>query len=199
MSTLEQLQAHYSKLAAGTHRLTFDEQVSLAFYRAEARRESVEFDHDDKSRVASWLRTVWRIEVFIAKAGRLPRRNSHAAKEQVDPVEHALADWLRYQRRPRTQELHCAYQRQRLEIIAGFEWDPVEERWVGRLEALRTFRAENQRAPRYRSADLGERSLAAWVGRQRRAIRIGALSGYRADAFLCIAGEERGVHLIAHR
>ena len=187
MSTLAQLQAHYSKLAAGTRRLTFDEQISLAFYRVEVLRESVEFDQDNRSRVTSWLRTVWRIEAFVAQTGRLPRRNSRAAKEQVDPVEHALADWLRYQRRPRSQELHCAYQRQRLELIAGFQWDSVEERWVAQLEALRTFRAENGRAPRYRSADPGERFLAAWVGRQRRAIRTGTLSGYRADAFLRIA------------
>lgn len=189
MSTLAQLQARYSKLEAGTSRLTFDEQISLAFYRAEVLRESVEFDQDDRSRVIAWLRTVWRIEAFIAQAGRLPRRNSRAAKEQVDPVEHALADWLRYQRRPRTQDLHCGYQHQRLELIAGFQWDPAEERWVGQLEALRTFQAENGRAPRYRSADPGERSLAAWVGRQRKAIRTGMLDGYRADAFLRIAGE----------
>jgi hypothetical protein len=188
MSTLEQLQAHYSKLEAGTRRLTFDEQISLAFYRAEVLRESVEFDHDDKSRVTSWLRTVWRVEAFVAQAGRLPRRNSRISKEQVDPVEHALADWLRYQRRPRSQDLHCAYQRQRLELIAGFQWDPIEERWVAQLEALRTFRAENGRAPRYRSADQAEKSLAAWVGRQRKAMRAGTLDGYRAETFLRIAG-----------
>lgn len=189
MSTLEQLQAHYSKLEAGTRRLTSDEQISLAFYRAEVLRESVEFDHDDRSRITSWLRTVWQVETLVAQTGRLPRRNSRASKEQVDPVEHALADWLRYQRRPRTQDLHCAYQRQRLELIAGFQWDPAEERWVGQLEALRTFQAENQRAPRYRSAEPGERSLAAWVGRQRMAIRTDTLGGYRADTFLRIAGE----------
>ena len=192
MSTLEQRQAHYSKLEAGTRRLTFDEQISLAFYRTEVRREGVEFDQDDRSRVTSWLCTVWQIEEFISQTGRLPRRNSRAPKEQVQPVEHALADWLRYQRRPRSQELHCGYQRQRLELIAGFQWDPVEELWVVQLETLRTFHAENGRAPRYRSADPGERSLAAWVGRQRKAIRTGTLSGYRADAFLRIAGEELG-------
>ena len=189
MSTLAQLQAHYSKLEAGTRRLTFDEQISLGFYRVEVHRESVEFDQDDKSRVTSWLRTVWRMEAFAARTGRLPRRNSRAPKEQVDPVEHALADWLRYQRRPRTQDLHCDYQRQRLELIAGFRWDPIEERWVGQLETLRTFHAENGRAPRYRSADPREKSLAAWAGRQRKAIRTGMLDGYRADAFVRIAGE----------
>src|SRR5690606_2601010 len=149
---------------------------SLAFYEAETAAGGIPPGRVD--RVAAWIRSVQRLDDFISQHGRLPRENNRL----VDPIsaqEQSLADWVRYQRRPATRDLHCDYQRRRLEGIPGFHWDPLDTQWNTMFAAFARFVGTEHRAPRYRSGDPNERALATWAAKQRQLLRNGKLSPRR--------------------
>ncbi len=98
------------------------------------------------------------------------------------PKRPGSADWVRFQRKPATRDLHCDYQRRRLETLAGFSWDPLGEAWERQLGSLIQFMAVNRRMPKYRSAVTSERRLAGWLAKQRHLHRNGRLTQTRATA-----------------
>lgn len=103
-----------------------------------------------------------------AELGRLLRRG--------DPVPPGLVDWMKNQRRnpALTDE-----QARLLERIPGLTWEPKDDAFEERAEALRLYIAEHRREPRRRSANADERALAEWLGRQRRRASRGQLNAER--------------------
>ncbi|TQO22276.1 hypothetical protein [Paramicrobacterium agarici] len=135
--------------------------LSVLYYRADIAGDQ---SAEPSLRITAWTRNVHALERFIQWHGRHPRENRRV---RVDPLEQRLADWVRFQRRAATREGHCEYQRLRLETIHGWRWSPVNENWMANADAYRVFLGVHQRPPRYRAADLAERSLAAWAAKQR--------------------------------
>ena len=179
---LDPLHAHYAALLPQSRRLTHDETISLQHSECALKLQRDPHALDgDTSRVASWIRTVHAVDQFVGEHDRVPVRNARAPRTADNAKEQALADWLRYQRRPRTRELHCSYQRLRLESIPGFDWAPNDLAWEERAHELGAFIREHGRQPRYRSNDANEKSLAAWEGRQLRLLAAGELLSFRAE------------------
>jgi len=110
----------------------------------------------------------------------MPREFANPGAEGVE--ESRLAGWVRYQRR-REQKLSLpSWQRELLEQVPGFSWDPLEEQWNEWREALRVFLATEGRMPRYRSPSASERALAAWVHKQRHLHNKGEVSEVRVSS-----------------
>jgi hypothetical protein len=131
-------------------------------------------------RQQKWELELHLVEKFISGNGRLPR----AGGVDRDAFERRLGTWLRTQRRER--ERRSDHQRQLLEALPGFAWQPREAHWDRRMSDYREFVSEHHREPSTRSENKYERHLARWVTRQRAARRCGALSTRRAaqlDAF----------------
>lgn len=167
MSKLTALHQRYAEVERTATRRSPDEQVSLLFFAVEREEQGVAGTVSERPlRALSWIRTVLAVEEFVVEHQRIPVRNSRAARTESNAVEQALADWLRYQRRPRTKDLHCEYQRLRLECIAGFDWNPVAVARQVRAAEFQEFVDVTGRLPRHRSSDVNERSLAAWSARQ---------------------------------
>lgn len=178
--TLARLHLDYTGLASeDPHRLNEDQARSLQYFEAE-RTCSLD-GREPRERILRWVYTVQLVDVFAQAAGRLPRENNRLPKSDIDPFEQRLADWIRYQRRPATQSLHCDYQRRRLECLHGFSWDPLGEQWDSQLAKFAQFVEELRRVPRYRADDVDERNLAAWVTRQRHFLRLGLLPADRVS------------------
>src|SRR5690606_36791872 len=96
---------------------------------------------EGKERASVWIRRVRALDQFIDRNERLPKENSG------DGDERALADWLRYQRRPASRDRHCDYQRERLEALPGFTWSPASDRWHRTLAAYSLFIQAYSRVP----------------------------------------------------
>lgn len=163
--------------------LTEDEARSIRYFRTE---QSIAAGGTPStatsSRVLGWVTSVRAVDDFIAAVGRLPRENNRVRRAEVSAVERVLVEWLRYQRRPRTRETHCDYQRRRLEAFPGFLWDPIADRWSETFRAYELFLHQHRRAPSVRAADPVERSLAAWASKQRHLRRRGQLDPARESA-----------------
>jgi hypothetical protein len=167
MSKLTALHQFYEELERSATRRSPEEQMSLLFFAVERQQWDTAGTVSERPlRALSWIQTVLAVEEFVLENQRIPVRNSRAARTDFNAVEQALADWLRYQRRPRTRDLHCEYQRLRLECIAGFEWNPVAAARSVRAAEFEEFVDVTGSLPRHRSSDLNERSLAAWSARQ---------------------------------
>lgn len=119
--------------------------------------------------VRRWLTAYTRYLTFVEGTGSLPTETPSTA----DPDQVRLANWGRYQRKRLLRGTLLPWQRALLEEIPGFTWD---DRWTIQLHGLAAFLANKQRMPRYRSADLVEHQLAAWVHKQRHLYRAGHLS-----------------------
>jgi len=114
-------------------------------------------DEHASTRASRWIDGLMQLENAIQRLGRPPR--------STDTSESLRAfEWLRRQRR-REQSL-TGYQSQRLDLVAGFEWDPLGDRWSERLDSLVVFESGNRRVPLRSATDTAEVSLARWRTRQ---------------------------------
>jgi len=134
--------------------------------------------HQNRSRTHQWDVKANAVDAFVAAHDRLP----HAAP-RASASERRLAYLLHYQRRSATRDNHTDRQRQRLSRIEGFRWNPREAHWHAMLGDLRCFYLQNRRAPRYRSSEQDERSLANWEAKQLHLLRRGRLGASRIRAF----------------
>jgi hypothetical protein len=130
-------------------------------------------------RQRNWLRNVTALHAFVHDRGRWPHRIWRQDTSGADAGEEHLVNWLREQRRH--DRSHCAYQRERLEAIPGFEWSPRDEAWDRHVDGYRAFVNEHGRRPRGSSQDRTERKLAVWASNQRTAQRKGRLPKHRED------------------
>lgn len=111
----------------------------------------------------------------------MPREMSNPeVTEQLE--ENKLAGWVRYQRRRAERGTLPAWQRELLDQVKEFSWDPFGDQWDAWFDALRSFLEAKKRVPRYRTEEAGERALAAWVHKQRYLHGQGSLTPDRAMA-----------------
>jgi hypothetical protein len=181
--------ADYHRLAArDAELLTEDEARSILYFRTDQSLAAGRTPSNGvPSRVFRWVTSVRAVDEFIATHGRLPRENNRLPRAEVTSEERVLVEWLRYQRRPRTRETHCSYQRRRLEALPGFRWDPIADSWSDTFRTYEAFLTQNHRAPAVRSADPFERSLAAWAAKQRFLRRRGRLDLTRESALAALS------------
>jgi hypothetical protein len=178
------LYVDYLHLVASDPRsLTEDETRSILYFRTEQSLAAGGTNADDiPRRVLKWITSARAVDDFIAAVGRLPRENNRLPRAHVSAEERVLVEWLRYQRRPRTRETHCDYQRRRLEAVPGFLWEPIADRWSDTFRDYERFLVRHRRAPSIRSVDPLERHLAAWASKQRHRRRRRHLDAARESA-----------------
>lgn len=122
-----------------------------------------------------WVETCVQLEVYVAAHGALPTLASTSEGDD----SRRLVQWLRYQRR--NKDRLSTYQRERLECLPGFSWEPREDAWLDSLHDVELFVREHRRRPRRRSADPDEARLAIWFRNQCLHARQKSLSGERVD------------------
>lgn len=184
-NSVRALHAEYTNLAQAGKRSLSDDQIrSIAHFHAEvAVIENPLAFTGSTTKIVKWVQFVHEIERFITARGRLPHQNNRLGPDDIDPDEWELAERLHYRRgRGARAGRLCAYQRRRHACIPGFREHPREASWEIRLEDYRRFVGTYRRAPRYRSEDGFEKSLARWAVTQRTAYRAGTLSPHRQRA-----------------
>jgi hypothetical protein len=126
------------------------------------------------TRSAKWAERMQGVEEFVADTGRLPKDKRDL---NLSTSERSLARFLRYQRHiePKLDES----QRERLERLPGFDWDPRESAWDAKSELCLDFVLRTGRLPRQRSGDAGERVIADWLTRQLSLLRSARLPYHR--------------------
>lgn len=137
-------------------------------------------------RVSNWVELLLSFEQFLARTKRHPRRNSRKPREDIDPLEEKLANWVRYQRR--TELTLCTYQRERLECVRDFSWAPIDDSWDDQLGLLEDFIESHGQLPSRRGETPGERKQARWLRAQVTRHRRGQLEKHRADELPAVRG-----------
>jgi len=127
-----------------------------------------------------WLDRYQQLLVFQAYTARLPRESSR--DEEHFPDEARVASWMRYQRRRAERGIMAPWQQVLLEQIPGYSWGPSNDQWERQYGQLREFLEAEGHLPRYRSTDMRERELGAWVSKQRYLHRRWRLSAERVEA-----------------
>ena len=133
-----------------------------------------------------WIGRYGDLVRFIARTGRLP---SEVAKpvDGGEKYERRLGGWVRYQRRRQERGLIVRWQRELLDAVPEFTWDPLGDQWDIWMDMLRDFLDREGRVPRYRTSDAGERALAAWLHKQRHIHGKGLLSSSRVAALRSVS------------
>jgi hypothetical protein len=175
-SGLRAFDGRWAEIAAGTANAPeSDVRLSLAYYCAA---------HDPgssgavSSRVRGWVEKMVAVDRFVAAYGVLPRDGRRARAIPRSDDEVLLAGFMRRQRRAR--ERLTAYQRERLELLPGFGWWPVEDRWDDRHDAYARFLVAHGRPPRRHGGTGEEGGLAVWMRDQSVRLRRDRLPAHRA-------------------
>lgn len=119
---LQALHARWARLSSGPTD-DADTARSLSYFTAEtgigAHKVPV------PRRVSNWVERLLALERYVERADEFPRRDSRRQRYEIDPLVEKLANWARYQRR--TELSLCTYQRERLECVRGFYWEPIDD------------------------------------------------------------------------
>jgi hypothetical protein len=184
LNALELLHAEYAQLAQrNPATLNRDQRRSLSYYRAELAHDAASaVTEGGFERAAVWILNMFDLERFIDAEGRWPRENNRVPKSGISAAERRLASWVRRQRQAAAAGRLCSYQVARLRCVPGYAAQPIEDRWDAQFRAYQRFIADQRRAPRLRSSDRLERSLAGWAAKQRLQRRAGRLPVQRANA-----------------
>jgi hypothetical protein len=175
------LHAEYRSLANAQVRWPSDDLVqSLRYYEADVAFATEGIDLSPKGRVAVWVRNVYALEDFIETTGHFPQDNRRRPVTNFTPEHLRLISWVGTQRRATLSGLRCTYQLRRLDVVPGYAASSVDGRWNVMFERYRAW-IETAPAPRYRSPDAEERSLANWGAKQRVAYRRGTLDSSRVE------------------
>jgi hypothetical protein len=127
-----------------------------------------------------WVGRYSDLARFVAVHDRMPHEQPGAESE--NRTESLLAGWARYQRRRFARGNLPGWQHALLEQVKLFSFDPYADLWNDQRELLAAFQARHRKVPSYRSQDLTERALAAWVHKQRHLYTTGQLSDDRVSA-----------------
>lgn len=181
-AAIESLWARFESLRTQDQlSLSDDERRSLRYYLIERGLKAEALRREPRrSFVAeeNWVRRLTLLEAYLDSHGRWPRsRAPHRA--DVLPYDRHLDDWRQHQKQK--VAVLCTYQRARLECIPDWRWECNEDAWDKQLERWREFVGANGRRPTRRGLTAEERSLATWMGTQRRLRREGKLPCHRAE------------------
>ena len=130
---------------------------------------------------SDWVGRYADLVRFIAAHDRMPHEQPGGGLE--NRTESLLAGWARYQRRRFARGNLPGWQHALLEQVRPFSFDPYGDLWNDQYELLAVFQARLRKVPSYRSSDLSERALGAWVHKQRHLFKTGQLSAERVSAF----------------
>jgi len=175
--TTLRLHAAYRALAGSDLPLSEDDDTSL--HMVDLAEHS---GRDDHARPLRWLRSIDLVEGFCDTTGSLPV-NRREPPHSLDLTEARLADFLNYQRIRFARGELSTYEKQRLLALPGFSWAPLDEQWEKRLIEYDEFLTHHKRAPRYRSDDPAERSIADWATRQRCRMRAARMPADQVQGF----------------
>lgn len=128
-------------------------------------------------RITSWLDVIEAIEAHAD--------GSSDEGTTIDLGPRVASNFLTHQRRRRAHL--CQYQVVRLELLPRFSWAPVDEVFDRRVAELRAHLAEHGSAPRLKSEDPAERSLARWLRHARDRDTQGHLSADASDALRAVS------------
>ncbi|MBX3078502.1 MAG: hypothetical protein KF692_04650 [Cryobacterium sp.] len=128
------LQALHNRWARLSARPTGDADTarSLTYFTAETGVGT--HDIPVPQRVSNRIKLLLALEKYVERTEEFPRRNSRRQRYEIDPLVEKLANWARYQRR--TELSLCTYQRERLECVRGFYWEPIDDGWDDQLDLL---------------------------------------------------------------
>jgi hypothetical protein len=130
------------------------------------------------SRDVQWVKRYGDLVHHAQLTSKMPVERSDAGGSD----ENRLAGWVRYQRRRHERGILPDWQLALLQQIERFTLSPHSELWAEQYRELAKFIADHGSLPRYRSVDLTERALAAWVHKQRHLYRYGHLLLDRFEA-----------------
>ena len=181
--SLRALHHSWAQLAALT---TIDQDIrrSLKYFHAEVGSDGAA--GVSSRRIANWISVLFALETFIESSGRLPHRNARKTREEIDPLEERLANWVRQQRRSGAGL--CTYQRERLECVPDFSWAPNDDAWDDQLRLLKDFVAHREAMPLLGGETLEEQRLARWARTQVARNRRGVLEKHRTDELSAVCG-----------
>lgn len=165
----EALQRLHQSWAAETLRRRFAPTDAVTHYLAAVQPQNASARH------RRWVETCAELEAYVAAHGALPTLTS--TREGDDA--RRLVEWMRYQRR--NEHRLSDYQRERLECLPGFSWDPREDAWHDALHDVEMFVREHRHRPRRRSADPEEARLAIWFRNQGLHSKRGSISEERLE------------------
>jgi hypothetical protein len=129
----------------------------------------------------NWIRLLDELTTWSLQHGRAPTHSRDSSKPEL-----RLTNWARYQRRHEADL--SPYQRQRVELVPFFLWEPREEEWDERFDELEACLLSAEAMPKHRSSSDADRALARWAERQRASKRRGSLPKHRVDALESLAG-----------
>jgi Helicase associated domain len=135
--------------------------------------------HNERSET-DWVGRYGDLVRFIEAHDRMPHEQPGGGIE--NRAESLLGGWARYQRRRFARGNLPGWQHALLEQIKLFSFDPYADLWNVQYELLAVFQARHRKVPSYRSQDLSERALGAWVHKQRHVYKTGQLSADRVSA-----------------
>lgn len=165
----EALRRLHKKWAAETLSRRFAPTDAVTHYLAAVQPQNASVRH------RGWVETCAQLEAYVAAHGALPTLTSTSESDD----SRRLVEWTRYQRR--NQNRLSDYQRERLECVPGFSWDPREDAWHDALHDVEMFVRAHGRRPRRRSSHSEEARLAIWFRNQRLLARRESLSDERLD------------------
>jgi len=125
---------------------------------------------------AEWQRRYLDLQEFVEDIRRLPQSTVNG--QRPTEREADLYRWLRRQRRREAELSETEWQV--LDALHPRVWEPRQADWERRLVEFVDFIQETGAAPRVRSSEPVERSLAHWMARQRRLYRDRHLPADRA-------------------
>lgn len=132
-------------------------------------------------RITSWLDVIEAIE---SQAD-----GSSAEGTTITLGPRVASNFLTHQRRRRGHL--CEYQVARLELLPQFSWAPVDDVFDRRIAQLRAHLTEYGSAPRLKSVDPSERSLARWLRHARDRDTQGHLSADASAALRAMSPAQR--------
>ncbi|KGJ76931.1 hypothetical protein GY21_08810 [Cryobacterium roopkundense] len=162
---------------------TRDQAQSLRYYTAEIAfsRANPTDDHVPNN-VIVWVRNLLALEAFVAREGRMPRENRRLPAGTISSEEKGLTHRVRAQRKAFADGRLSSYQERRLLCIPGFAFQPQEDQWQAKFILYSHFTDVNRRAPRARSRNASEKTLASWAAKVRMAYWAGTLAPSRIDS-----------------
>ena len=130
----------------------------------------------ESPRNVTWMKRYGAVVRHQARTGSMPHEFASPTGDKEREEENKMAGWVRFQRRRADRGVMPVWERELLEQLPGFSWDPLGEQWDRWCGLLNTFLITEGRMPRYRSLSPSEKALAAWVHKQRHLFRAGSLS-----------------------
>ena len=120
--------------------------------------------------VSTWDTVFSELSSWVEANSSWPRQHS------AHPLEASLAKWMSNQRQAKRDGSLSNARAIGLEALAGWSWNPQDDRWSDAFTRVKAWVAEHGNLPDQGGDDAVEASLAKWMNNQRQARRCGTLT-----------------------